>query len=970
MARFVAWKSGWFDYRRKRFWAWVLLALYALIGFVVAPLIVRHVIVDQVQHQLGLTATLADVDINPFALSARLSAFSIADRGGEPLVAFDEFDVNLQLSSIINRALTLREVRFVHPFANLVRHADGALNLAALVPPPDPAAPHKADSPPLRMIIGTAAIERGRVAVTDRAARQPYRTEFGPVDLTMTDLSTLPDREGSQTLVMQTLFGGRLEWSGQLALEPLHSSGHIALSGERLPELSAYFPEALKLNIVDGTLGVAFDYSFAQRADGIAADVSNLTIALKELGLARREGAQTTGDLLRVAEFAVAGGRIAWPQRTAAFERVVLSQPQISLARDVQQQLNWLTLWQPEAVSAANPAPAPATAAPAVERPPWSLAVARFEVADGGIAFDDQGVAPAASLGITGFAASLDGLTLADAAVMPFALQFNVDGGGAVALDGTVTARPVVHIDAKAKIDALALNLVNPYLRADTYLQLASGALSVDGHLVSNPAETFGFDGSLQLVDLEVQREGEEQRFAGLKRLDLKGITASAARRKLDIARAELAAPFAKIHISKDRVLNLSNVVRTADAAPAAPANGAPWGIALARLKIVDGDTDFTDESLPIPFHRDISKLTGGIDALDSLSSAPTRLALTGHVGEYGELRLSGHLRALDPLLDTDITAAFKNVEMPGASPYVIRFAGHKVASGKLDLDLHYVLKKGIIDGQHKIVLRDFELGEKVDSPEALDLPYGLAISLLKDADGKIDVDLPIEGDVNDPEFRIGGVIVKALVNLLTKIVTAPFTLLGRLVGFGGSEGFDQIYFQPGSADLSPPEREKIAKIAEALMLRPNLALTLHGVSEPAADARAIQTTALRARLDTRVGEVDSAGRVKVVEAMAAESIPGVDLAALRVQFALPDNPASLDETAYVDAVVAQLIDAEPLPADAVATLAAGRAAAVHAGLIENPSMAASRLTEADSQQVELAKDGSVPMKLELAVSK
>ena len=166
------------------------------------------------------------------------------------------------------------------------------------------------------------------------------------------------------------------------------------------------------------------------------------------------------------------------------------------------------------------------------------------------------------------------------------------------------------------------------------------------------------------------------------------------------------------------------------------------------------------------------------------------------------------------------------------------------------------------------------------------------------------------------------------------------------------------------------PVFRHLAPLDCPLHLRPNLALTLHGVSEPAADARAMQTTALRARLDTRVGEVDSAGRVKVVEAMAAESIPGVDLAALRAQFALPDDPAALDETAYMDAVVAQLIDAEPLASDAVATLAAGRAAAVHAGLIENPSMAALRLTDADPQQVELAKDGRVPMKLELAVSK
>lgn len=980
MARFEGWKSGWFDYRRKRFWAWVLLALYALVGFVVVPLIARQAIVDQIQQQLGLTATLTDVDVNPFALSARLREFSIAGRDGEPLIAFDRLDVNGELSSIFNRALTLREVRLVRPFVNVVRDASGTPNLRALIPPPDPEPKEDADDAPLRLIIGTAAIEGGRVAVADHAAREPYRTELGPVDLTVTDVSTLPDREGSQTLVLQTKFGGRLDWSGRIMLQPLRSSGHIVFVGERLPALSAYLPDALKLSIVEGTVKFAFDYSFALQPDGVAAEMSSLSVSLKELGLAQRTDATTTADLLRVAELVVAGGRIAWPQRTATFERIAITQPQVSVARDPQQQLNWLTLWQPEAT-------APANETTAAEAPPWQLSVARFEINDGGVAFDDQGIAPPAKLGITGVGISLDGLTLADAAVMPFTLRFNVDGGGAVALEGKLTALPEVLVDATADIDAIALNLLNPYLRADTYVQLASGWLSVDGHVVSNPQEPFGFDGALQLADLEVQREGLEQRFAGLKLLDLKGITASTTRRKVDIARGELTAPFARVHISRDRVLNLSNIARAESDAPAeeteaAPApeptetvaadpNEKPWGIGLARLKIVDGDADFTDESLPLPFHRAISKMNGGIDALDSLSSAPTRIALTGQVGEYGEFRLSARVRALDPLLDTDVNASFKNVEMPGASPYVIRFAGHKVASGKLDLDLHYVLRKGMLDGQHKIVLRDFELGEKVESPDALDLPYGIAIALLKDSEGKIDVDLPVEGDVNDPQFKIGGVIVKALVNLLTKIVTAPFALLGKLVGFGGGEDFDQINFQPGSAELAPPEREKIAKIAEALVLRPNLALTVHGVSEPAADAKALQTQAFRTRLDALVGEADAAGRVKVVETMAAASVAGLDLVALRAQFTTAGEPAVLDETAYVDAMVEKLIEAEPLPTGAIDALAADRAAAVQAGLVESPSMAATRLMQGDAQQVEkLAKDGSVPMTLELAVSK
>ena len=955
MARLDAWKTGWFDYRRKRFWAWVLIAFYTLFGFVIAPVIVRHVIVDQVHTQLGLAATLDDVDINPYALSARLEKFSLADARGAKLVAFDSFTANVQLSSIFNRALTFSELTLEHPFVSVVRGEDRKLNLAALVPPPDPTAKPEPEAAPFRMIIDSATIEGGRVAVVDHGGRQVYQTELGPVDLTITNLSTLPDHEGKQTFSMQTRFGGRLDWTGRIALEPFHSSGHMALTHERLADFSAYLPSDLLMSIVDGTLDVAFDYTMALNDDTFEADLSNLALAVKQLGLAQRADAAPSADLLRLDELAVNGGHIAWPQRSVAFERVALTQPQISLGRDSQQRFVWETLWQssepaaagsaaqtepaaaaegasaappadaaaPAAVAAAPTPPesAPSAAQPANESPPWSVAVAKFEVADGRVGFNDQGVDPAAALGISGLAATVEGLTLADGATMPFTLSFNVDGGGTVALAGTVAAFPVVRVDAKAQIGGLGLAMVNPYLRADTYLQLASGALGVDGHLVSNPDEAFGYDGELQLVDLEVQREGETERFAGLKNLTMKGITLSTTQRKVDIARAELDTAFAKIHISKDRVLNLANVTRSGApaGAPAPPPNAqpaaaqaaaeAPWVVKLARLKVINGDADFTDESLPVPFHRAISSINGGIDALDSASRSPSQVSLTGQVGEYGSLRVSGHLRALDPLVDTDIVASFKNVEMPGASPYAIRFAGHKVASGKLDLDLHYKLKKGILDGKHKIVLRDFALGEKVDYPDALDLPYGLAISLLKDSSGNIDIDLPVEGDVNDPTFRIGGVIMKALANLITKIVTAPFSLLGRLVGFGDAENFDQILFEPGVADISPPEREKVSKVAQALVLRPNLALTLHGVSDPEADAKALRESSLRARLDQLVGDADANGRRKIIQKMVKESIPDLDMDTLREQFKAPPAPGAkpvVDETALPECARAE----------------------------------------------------------------
>lgn len=990
-------KRGWFDFRRKRFWAWVLLASYTLFGFVIAPLIVRNVIVSEVHSLLGLDATLDDVDINPFALTVKLEKFTLLDETKAPLVAFDEVDVNAQLSSIVNRALTLSELRIVHPFVRVERDAGSRLNLRALIPPEDPNAKPEPESPPPRLIIASTVIDAGRVAVIDRGGRQLYETELGPLNLQVSDLNTLPNQEGNQKLVVQTRFGGHLEWTGKMTLRPFAASGHVSLTGEKLPEMSAYLPVDLLATIESGVLDTAFDYDVSINEGATAAKLANLKLSLRDLGIAKpaENDSGAAEGLVRLGELVVEGGSLAWPQRSVTAQRVALVKPEVNVSRDAQQRFVWETLWRsgapaaqpttPAAPEAAPIQPAPEAAAPTTPvEPSWSVEVAKIEVNDGALKFVDRGVNPPASLGIAALNFSLDTFTLAENAVMPFSTSLNLDGGGSIAMDGTLTAFPAVRLDAKAKIDALGLPIVNPYLNVTTYLQLKSGALGIEGHVVSNPEELFSFDGQLQLADLDVGREGADDHFLGLKRFDLNGLTVSMAHRRVDIARGELVGAFARIHISQDRVLNLSQVTRAtpegaaSDVAaatpppPATPATAeAPWGFKLARLKVVNADVDFSDESLPIPFRRSISALSGTIGTFDIASKSPTQIALEGQVGEFGQLKVSGALRALDPTQNTDITAQFVNVEMPGASPYVIRFAGHKVASGKLDLKLHYVLRDGMLQGDHKILVRDFELGEKVPYPDALDLPYGLAISLLKDSSGNIDIDLPVEGDVNDPTFRIGGVIMKALANLITSIATAPFRLLGRLVGMGDSEDFDQIYFAAGRADLAPPEREKLSKIAEALVLRPNLDLTIHGITNAEADGRALRDAALRARLDTRVGDEDAAGRLKIVQSMAKETIPGIDLNALRAQFTQPPAPgaaATFDETDYLNALVDKLVDAEPLPADAVNVLATQRAAAVREVLSGNASLDAARIGDGEIQEVKPTNEGSLPMKLELAV--
>jgi hypothetical protein len=338
----------------------------------------------------------------------------------------------------------------------------------------------------------------------------------------------------------------------------------------------------------------------------------------------------------------------------------------------------------------------------------------------------------------------------------------------------------------------------------------------------------------------------------------------------------------------------------------AAKAKAAPDFVATVdRLRFSNGEMDFADYSLALPFGTRIHDLKGNITGLSSRPDAPGQVELDGQVDDYGLARAAGQISLFDPTDYMDLRVVFRNVEMTRLTPYSATFAGRKIASGKLSLDLAYKIDKRQLHGENQVVMDQLVLGERVESPEAKNLPLDLAIAILQDSDGRIDLGLPVSGSLDDPQFSYGQIVWKAIVNVLTKIVTAPFRALGAL--FGGGEKFENIAFEAGDAQLTGPEREKLVQLASALGKRPTLALTIHGVYAEA-DRVALQDLQLRRAILERMGQhVDKQGdpgplstrQAKVqqaLEALYGERVGAADLAALKDGFRLA-NPGQLQES-------------------------------------------------------------------------
>jgi len=354
--------------------------------------------------------------------------------------------------------------------------------------------------------------------------------------------------------------------------------------------------------------------------------------------------------------------------------------------------------------------------------------------------------------------------------------------------------------------------------------------------------------------------------------------------------------------------------------------------------------------------------------------------ALEGQVNEYGLACIGGSLNAWDPTGFTDIQMTFGNLGTERMTPYTIEFAGWEIDAGRMDLELDYKINKGQLNGTNAVVIRELTVGDKVANPSGASLPLKFAVALLKDSNGVIDVDLPVEGDVNDPSFKLGGIVWKANGNLLLKVATAPFRLLSSLVGVD-SEDFGTLHFSAGQAEISPPDREQLVKLVDAMQQRPELRLEVAGAYVVEADKQALQTQQVDQRIEASVAAMKSAGealsteqRRRVMEQMLANSEPGLDLLALQQEFSSipageePEKAAAvlLDETAYLQALRQCLIDAEPIGETELLALAEARADAVMAAIAGDGTESPLAVARLPAVVVDATDGAEVPLELKV----
>jgi hypothetical protein len=853
----------------------VLIVLYALAGFFLAPRLIRNALLEDIPKALpGIKPTVGEVQFNPFLLRLQIKDFSLADAAGEKLLGFGRFFVDFEVSSLWHRAYSFANIDLGKPFVNAVTAKDGQINLARLSPkttaPATPEPKKEGSVPALR--IGSFKVSDGLVTYDDRAHPSDFAARLEPINFELRDFTTGIDG-GKFTFTGTSKLGERVEWHGHVSVQPIESDGEFQIDGLQAHTIWAYLEDRLNFLVNSGSIDLNATYRFALR-DAVDLKVDLAKIAVSNLAVRAKDA---DIDWVTLPQLLVSNTNVDLAKQSVQVDSLTLTGLKLVTWMEADGSLNLMKLAgsvpaaTPEAAATppVSPAAAPAGAPPAAAKmasaaTPWNLSLHEFALRDASISAEDRATKPAAKVMLAPLS-----ITVADASLdlgkpVHVTLQTKINESGSLNVEGEITPQPL-SADLSVRLADIELAVVQPYIAQRTSMTLLSGALSGDTKVhygTGKPA--IDFSGNLSVAKLHTVDNALHDDFVNWDRLDLQGLRYQHDPDRLDIEQVSAQKMYARVMIEPDSTLNVTRVLAgpgatvvapaspgtsqppiSATAAPAVPpaakkgrgkqaakaatgtpppaaaAPGAAMPMAIKKISLQASEADFADLSVMPNFSTGIQKLRGSVLGLSSKVNSRAKIDLQGQIDEFSPVMITGAANVLATPLYTDVALSFHNIELSTFNPYSGKFAGYNISKGKLSTDLHYKVDGRKLDAQHHIVVEQLEFGDKTESKAAVSLPIKLAVSLLKNRDGVIELDIPVNGSLDDPQFKLAPIIWKVFVNILEKAVTAPFALLGSL--FGGGPDLQFIDFEPGAADLDSGATAKVQTILKALSERPEL---------------------------------------------------------------------------------------------------------------------------------------------------
>lgn len=818
--------------------------LYCWLGFLAIPGLGLHFGNQLLQQYTREPAHLQRLEFNPLSLELRLWQLAI---GQEPAIALDAAHARLDWNNLFRGRVHISEAVLQQPFARIELDENRELTLLQLFDLPPGNDEPREEQPAFPLTLAQARIEQGSVAYLDRSLQQPVDILFENIQVQASDFSLDQDIPARFELALTASDGTELQADGDFALQSMETRGQLQADKIALASWWPYVREQLELQLNSGTLQLDTAWHL-QLEPELQVITDNLNLQLDELELANVDNAL----LLKAGQLQVAQAGMDLAAQQVNIQQVTARTLHAPLLVNKDGTLNWEKISPPSAaVEQIEEAVEPVIEEPAagLAQIPWHVRLQQLAVTDSRVQVQLDNQPEPVALDFTGLGLQVSGFD--SRSDEPVGLQLATRLGE----QGTIDLSAEAHLQslagtAQLKTANLDLRTAKAWIRPYARIELLSAALDSDlkTSLKSIEPLDFSLSGDVQVNKLHIRDDEQHRDLLKWQALKLEKITFSQAdSSQLQIGRIHAVQPYARLVIDENLDTNINKVLVPQPESPADDSQAADFRFELGEILVEEGSANFADFSLKPHFATAIEKLNGRIGTLASGSTRPTPVDIKGAVDNYAPVSISGSLTPFDPLEQLDIVTSFKRVELTALTPYSGKFAGYRIQKGRLNLDLHYQISEGQLNASNSVLLEQLQLGEKVESSDAVDLPIRLAVAMLKDTKGNIDIQLPVTGDMNSPEFSVMPIVWQTLRNLLTRAVSSPFRMLAG-IGNAGDDDLGQIPFAPGATQLNEHAAALLDSLAGALQQRPLLKLNIEGTSAAAHDGPALAERMLQRR--------------------------------------------------------------------------------------------------------------------------
>lgn len=598
---------------------------------------------------------------------------------------------------------------------------------------------------------------------------------------------------------------------------------------------------------------------------------------------------------------------------------------------------------------------------------PWGYQLDEISLDNGALRFSDEVPHKNVALNFDQLNANIRYFSSDSKAKNDISLSTRVNEKGSLELKGDLVRTPL-RSNGTFGLKGIDLSIFDPYLEPASYASLRRGTVAVAGDYDFSPAKT-AIKGKVALSDWVVNDTRDNTVLFGWQNIGATPFVYAYPDNRLKINQLAIDGFYTNALIDSKKVLNYSTLSKKrASDANTTKSAGNPFGLDIVKLVLKDSSANFSDMSLPLPFKTYIHDLEGSVLGISTTKDVTTFVKLRGGVDQYGLAKIDGQLNTAAPKKYTDIKVAFDNLDLKNYTPYSLEFMGYKIDGGKLFLNLGYKIDQGKMNGDNKVVIKQIELGAEKEGGSAW--PMRLVVALLEDSEGVIDINLPVEGDVNNPDFKYGSVVWQVIKNLFTKAVTSPFRLLSSMMGIENDK-LSSIDFEGGSSLLQPPQIEKLDLIAAMLAKHPKLSMNIYGGWDTVSDTHALKAKKLlQAALKRNKGlkiDTPQAMSLDLLEDMADDALDSKELKAIKntLKEKYPEEAAFVRH--YSEVLLEKLIAIQPLTPQEIQVLAHQRSEGIRTYLMKNVGLE-KRLIVKGEEASKTSESGEIPIRLEIVV--